>query len=106
MKDIKGLVDNGLIAGYRHPEDDEELLPNKDEVVVFRDYFMAGLVIPCHQFMLDVLNRYQVQMHEFTPTALAHLSKFVWTMVSYGGDPDIEVFARHFVMHNQTCRAK
>lgn len=86
--------------------DDEELLPEEDEVVIFCDYFAAGLVIPCHWFVLVVLGRYQIQPHEFTLIAFAHLSKFSWEMVSYSGVPDIEVFARHFVFHNQTRRAR
>lgn len=45
---VKELVDAGLITGYRLPVDEEKLRPEQDEVVVFRDYFVTGLVIPCH----------------------------------------------------------
>lgn len=97
----KELVNAGLITGYRLPIGKEELNPREDEVVVFRDNFVAGLVIPCHQFVLAVLDRYRIHLHELTPNAFAHLCKFIWGMVSYDGDPNFEVFARHFTLHNQ-----
>lgn len=42
------LVEAGLICEYRHPVGEEELHPRQDEVVVFHDYFVVGLVIPYH----------------------------------------------------------
>lgn len=45
---VKDLVDASLMSGYRLPIGKEELRSEEDEVVVFRDYFVAGLVIPCH----------------------------------------------------------
>lgn len=74
---LKELVNAGLISGYHLLVGKEELLPEEDEVVVFRDYFVVGLVIPFHQFVLAVLDRYHIQLHKLTPTALAHLSKFL-----------------------------
>lgn len=71
--------------GYHLPSFDQESLPNPNEVVVFYDHFIAGFSIPCHDFVLVVLDKYQVQLHEITPTAIAHLSKFVRAMVSYAG---------------------
>lgn len=103
---VKELVDVGSISGYRLPAGEEELRPEEDEAIVFRDYFVVGLVIPCHQFVMVVLDRYHIQLHDLTPTTFAHLSNFVWAMVSYDGDPDIEVFAHHFMLHNKTHRIK
>lgn len=103
---IKELVDVGLVSRYQLSIGEEELPSREDEVVIFRDYFIAGIVIPSHQFVLVVLDRYHIQLLELTSTAFVHLSKFIWAMVSYGGDPDIEVFTQHFALHNQTCRIK
>lgn len=44
----KELVKAGLIREYILPVGEEELHPEYDEVVVFLDYFVVGLVIPCH----------------------------------------------------------
>lgn len=96
------LVNASLISGYRLPVGVEELLSGEDEVVVFRDYFVARLVVLCHQFVLVVLDRHCIQLHELTPTGFAHLSKFTWAIVSYGSDRDIELFTRQFALHNQT----
>lgn len=102
----KELVDAGFIQEYRLPVGEEELLPRRDEAVVFRDYFVVSLFIPCHRFVLTILDRYQIQLHELMPSAFAHLSKFTWGMVSCGRDLDIEVFVRHFVLHNQQRHIK
>lgn len=97
---VKELVDERLIMGYRLPMGEDQFRPKADEVVVFRDCFIAGLVIPYHQFVLSILECYRIQLHERTPSSFAHLSKFIWGMSSNGGDLDIEVFAHHFVLHN------
>lgn len=73
----KELVDEVLIQGYHLPVGEDELCPEKDDVVVCHDYFVAGLVIPCHQFVLIVLDRYRIQLHELTPSAFSHLTKFI-----------------------------
>lgn len=44
----KELVDLVLLEGYRLLAGEEELWPGADEAVVFHDYFIARLVIPCH----------------------------------------------------------
>lgn len=73
----KELVNVGFIWDYRVPVGEEELRPGPDEVVVFRDYFVAGLVIPCRQSVLAVLGRYRIQLHKLTPSVFAQPSKFI-----------------------------
>lgn len=105
-EDTEILVDLKYITEYQLLEGDRELCPNVDEVVAFFNYFAAGLVIACHDFVHAVMEQYQIQLHEFTPTAFDDLRRFVWAMVSYGGSPDIEVFTRHFILHYQPRRMK
>lgn len=99
---VKELVDDGLIMEYHLSTGKEELRSEEDDAIVFHDYFVAGLVILCQQFVQTILDWYRIQLQELTPNALSHLSKFIWVMVSYGRDTDIEVFPCHFMMHNQT----
>jgi hypothetical protein len=44
--------------------------PKENEAVVFEDFFIAGLRIPPHPVLLDILWKYQVQMHQLTPNAI------------------------------------
>jgi hypothetical protein len=40
------------------------LVPKEDETVVFEDFFTAGLRIPPHPMLLDILHKFQVQLHQ------------------------------------------
>jgi hypothetical protein len=48
-----------------------------------------------------VLWRFEVQVHQVTPNAVVALAKYVWATTSYGGQPSVEVFAKHYCLHWQ-----
>jgi hypothetical protein len=64
-------------------------------------FFTAGLRLPAHRFVAEVLRRFEVQVHQMTPNAVAALAKYVWATTSYGGQPSVEVFAKHYCLHWQ-----
>jgi hypothetical protein len=66
-----------------------------------RLFFAAGLRLPTHRFMGEVLRRVEVQVHQLTPNAVVALAKYVWATTSYGGQPSVEVFAKHYCLHWQ-----
>jgi hypothetical protein len=68
---------------------------------VFEAFFTAGLRLPAHRFVGDVLRRFNVQIHQLTPNAVVALSKYVWATTSYGGRPSVEVFAKYYCLHWQ-----
>jgi hypothetical protein len=68
---------------------------------VFEAFFAAGLRLPAHRFVVEVLWRFEVQIHQLTPNAMAALAKYVWVVSSYGGEPTIEVFAKNYCLHWQ-----
>jgi hypothetical protein len=70
----------------------EEVLEPEDELVVFEAFFAAGLRLPAHRFVGEVLRRFNVQIHQLTPNAMVALSKYVWATTSYGGQPSVEFF--------------
>jgi hypothetical protein len=37
--------------------------PGENEAVVFKDFFVAGLCIPRHLVLLEILCKFQVQLH-------------------------------------------
>jgi hypothetical protein len=41
----------------------EEIPEPEGELVVFEAFFIAGLRLPAHRFMVEVLRRFEVQVH-------------------------------------------
>jgi hypothetical protein len=65
----------------------EEVPELEGELVVFEAFFMARLRLPADRFMVEVLRRFEVQIHQLTPNAMVALVKFVWVVTSYSGEP-------------------
>ena len=79
----------------------EEVPEPEGELVVFEAFFAAGLRLPAHRFVSEVLRRFSVQIHQLTPNAIVALAKYVWATTSYGGQPSVEVFAKNYCLHWQ-----
>jgi hypothetical protein len=54
-------------------EPGEEIVPepNTDEVVVFEEFFTAGLWMPPHLAFTDILLKFWVKLHQLAPNAIA-----------------------------------
>jgi hypothetical protein len=79
----------------------EEVPEPEGELVVFEAFFIAGLCLPAHHFVSEVLQKFEVQVHQLTPNAVVALAKYVWATTSYGGQPSVEVFAKQYCLHWQ-----
>jgi hypothetical protein len=79
----------------------EEIPEPEGELVVFEAFFIAGLRLPAHRFVVEVLQRFEVQVHQLTPNAVVALAKYVWAVTSHGGQPSVEVFAKNYCLHWQ-----
>jgi hypothetical protein len=79
----------------------EEVPELEGELVVFEAFFVAGLRLPAHRFVGEVLRRFDVHVHQLTPNAVVALAKYVWATTSYGGQPSVVVFAKHYCLHWQ-----
>jgi hypothetical protein len=79
----------------------EEVPEPEGELVVFEAFFAAGLRLSAHRFVAEVLRRFEVQVHQLTPNAVVALAKYVWATTSYGDQPSVEVFAKHYCLHWQ-----
>jgi hypothetical protein len=79
----------------------EEIPEPEGELVVFEAFFVAGLRLPAHRFVAEVLQRFEVQVHQLTPNAMVALAKYVWAVTSYDGQPFVEVFAKNYCLHWQ-----
>jgi hypothetical protein len=73
-----------------------------DEVVVFRNFFKARLRFPLHEMIGEVLENFEIYLHQLTPNAIVRLSAFIWALRSQGVDPHAEAFCRVHELHYQT----
>jgi hypothetical protein len=55
----------------------EEVPEPEGELVVFEAFFTAGLRLPAHRFVVEVLQRFEVLVHQLTPNAMVALAKYV-----------------------------
>jgi hypothetical protein len=64
----------------------EEITPKseKDEVVVFKSFFKAGLRFPLNGMIDDVLKKFGIYLHQLTPNAIVRLSVYIWALRSQG----------------------
>jgi hypothetical protein len=76
--------------------------PENDEVVVFRSFFKAGLRFPLHGMIADVLENFEIYLHQLTPNVIVRLSVFIWALRSQGVEPLAEAFCRVHELHYQT----
>jgi hypothetical protein len=68
---------NYFVKGMGHePGEGTVPEPNGDEAVVFEEFFTAGLRMPPHLVLADILLKFQVQIHQPTPNAIVQLSKY------------------------------
>jgi hypothetical protein len=79
----------------------EEVPEPEGELVVFEAFFIAGLRLPAHRFVSEVLQKFEVLVHQLTPNAVVALAKYVWATSSYGDQPSVEVFAKQYCLHWQ-----
>jgi hypothetical protein len=79
----------------------EEISELEGELVVFEAFFIVGLHLSACRFVAEVLWRFEVQVHQLTPNVMVALTKYVWAVASYGGQPSVEVFAKNYCLHWQ-----
>jgi hypothetical protein len=79
MSRIHEMMDQGYFVegGARVPG--EETIPELDsnKAIVFEDFFIAGLRMPPHSILSDILLKFRVQLHQLTPNAIVQLSIFL-----------------------------
>jgi hypothetical protein len=68
----------------------------------FEKFFRAGLRFPLHEMIGEVLDNYEIYLHQLTPNAIVRLSIFIWALRSQGMDPNAEAFCRVHELHYQT----
>jgi hypothetical protein len=70
--------------GFAWPPGMESVLaPRENEAVVFNDFFVADLRIPPHLVLLEILRKFQVQLHQLTASVIVQIyiirtKRFIW----------------------------
>jgi hypothetical protein len=84
-------------------EPGEETTPglNPNEVVVFEEFFAVGLRMPPHPAFTEILLEFRVQLHQLTANVIAQMLKYFWVVLSFGGEPSSDVFAKRHELHYQ-----
>jgi hypothetical protein len=76
--------------------------PGKDEVVVFKSFFKAGLRFPLNKMIADALKKFGIYLHQLTPNVIVRLSVYIWALRSQGVEPFGKGFCRVHELHYQT----
>jgi hypothetical protein len=84
-------------------EPGKEIVPelNSNEDVVFEEFFAMGLWMPPHHVLTEILLKFWVQLHQLTPNAIVLMSKYFWAVLSFGGEPSNDGFAKRHELHYQ-----
>lgn len=105
---IEGLIANmvslGMLtkgAARAPPLDEISAHPEDDEVVVFRDFFIAGLRFPVDPVLVEVLRLYGMYTHQLTPNSFVWLNLYFWLVKTLRFQPSAEGFAFIHKVHFQ-----
>ena len=82
------------------PEGEIEAKPQPDEVVVFRDFSIAGLRFPLDPVVVEIFKLFNVYTHQMTPASFVRLNLYMWLSKTYKLKPSATGFARLFRCHN------
>jgi hypothetical protein len=77
-------------------------LPDADEVVVYKSFMKAGLRFHIHKMLVEVLNQFEICLHQLTPEALIKVGIFIWAMISQGLESDVDCFCNFHELSYQT----
>jgi hypothetical protein len=96
------MIDNGYFADGGARALGEEIVPKPNQAVEFEEFFTAGLRMPSHLVLSDILLKFQVQLHQLTPNTIGQLSKYIWVVASFSGVPSADGFAERYGLHYQS----
>jgi hypothetical protein len=105
---IRGMIDHGYFTKgmCREPREETVLELHSDEAMVFEEFFTAGLRMPPHPFLSDILLKFQLQLNQLTPNTIMQLSKYIWVVMSFRGVTFAEGFTKRYEQHYQSRKWK
>jgi hypothetical protein len=86
-------------SSAREPREETVPEPNTYEVVIFEEFFGAGLRMLPHPAFTKILLKLWVQLYQLTLNAITQISKNFWVMLSFSGEPSSDGFAMCYELH-------
>ena len=80
--------------------------PKPYEAVVFHDFFEAGLCFPCEDFLGEVLQRFNLHIHQLTPNAFSRLCVYAMALKMSGRALSVETFTCYYETQLHKKRSK
>ena len=101
LSDLDEFVKVGSFARDLARPSEGEVVPDPhdDEVIVYKEFFLAGLRFPSHPLVVGVLKRFNLKFHQLSPSSFVKLSIYVWGYKSQGIELDLEGFVRVHRVH-------
>lgn len=93
---VEGLLSSAARDACRAPGREETPRPEPYEAVIFKDFLTAGLRFPCECFVCEVLERFDLQIHQLTPNAFARLGVFTVALKMMGSELDVNTFTEYY----------
>jgi hypothetical protein len=90
-----GYFGNGVERAPRA----EDVPKLEGELVVFEAFFVAGHRLSAHRFVVEVLRKFEIQIHHLMLNAMVALANYDWAVSLYGGEPSTEIFAKNYCLH-------
>jgi hypothetical protein len=75
--------------------------PRDGEVVVFWDFFTAGLRLPVDPVVPLLMAPSNVKLHHLTPNAIVQQSKFIWVVRTFRGVISVDAFCWLYELHSR-----
>lgn len=86
------------------PRGETSAYPEVDKVVIFCDFFVAGLCFPLDPVFVRIMQLLGLKMHQLTPNTFVRLNLYVWLSKTCRFEPSAETFAyMHKVHHQPQC---
>jgi hypothetical protein len=99
--DVASLQKNRMIWTARAPGRETVLKPWENEVVIIRDLLFAELRFPLHPTIVDILQYFDIYLHQLTPNAILRLLVYMWICRTTKIKPSAEGFASVHQVHHQ-----
>jgi hypothetical protein len=80
--------------------------PKVDEVV-YRSFMKAGIRFPLSKFLVEVLNTFEIFLHQITSEAIIRMGIFIWAVRSQGLEPSAKCFCNmHELLYETKATSK
>jgi hypothetical protein len=99
--DVGSLQKNCMVGTARAPGWETVPQPRDNEVIIFRDLLFARLRFPLHPTVVDILQYFDIYLHQLTPNAILRLSVYMWICRTTKIKPSAEGFAAAHQVHHQ-----